>query len=203
MLLKRWLSPFFGFLRTQKSKASTGKTKTRAALSTFRHDPRRDSDPGERRATFIDQMFSKPHGTKTEIYSMKKIDTFPASEVTGSEVYIIQTTSGGQNSDERGGSLDPSRISTSLSQCRPERANSVPKRTGSRGWSQRRPTAASRHVEDSEKQTEGGITKKVEITISEERSDQRAAYMAQASPTSDIDLEAAAGRSPRSNRAAI
>lgn len=128
---------------------------------------------------------------------MKKMGTFSTAEVTGSQEHMVKTTSGGQISEDRSGSPN-NRLSGRLTHFR--LGHSAPKRNRSRSRSQTFKTTVG-CGDDSEKQaTEGGITKKVEITISEERSDKPAAYMARVSPKlgawplDGIDIEAAAGR---------
>lgn len=164
VLLRRWLSPFFSVLRTSKTTRTTGGT----GNPTYLQQNRQNSTTPERRATFVDQMFVRPQGPKTEVYSMKRMETFDTTEMNGSQERIFQQAAGGSRDSEEQGDFYNRRHSMSSSQMRVGRPTKKLTRNRSRSHSRTRPASGA---DDVETHTGYGITKQVEITIVEERAE--------------------------------
>lgn len=169
VLMRRKLSPFVSFLRSTKSKSN--KTSAGAPLSTrHRYVKRHTSRSNDRRGTFMDQLFESQHETKTEIYAMKGLDGVDAADLTASQERIIKSGSFESGRDEEIQSVESSKeTKAGPSQQRFGYSAGKLTRSLSRG---NRNIAPARLASKSEDQFEHGITKQVEITIVEERSEQ-------------------------------
>lgn len=164
MLVRRWLSPCISSLRTTNK--SNNKTGGGPILSTAtrRQNAPNDSATNGRRGTFVNQILSRPHGTKTEVYSMNRMELFSHSDANGSQerIFKVESVSGGQDESEE----EPTGRHDSAQMKRGAGAPRLLFGGSSCSASKTAGGGGENRLEH------GGITKQVEITIVEERSEQ-------------------------------